>query len=391
MNSTLFGFQLLSMFVRGACLVALALLVGLLLYRRCSAHSLSWLWRGALVGLCSLPLLSVVAPPIRILPARAEVVLAVEVVATVPAEAAEFASAELVAPPAAVSETGPAAVVPGTALAVAGSRKLPWLAILWMVGVGLVLSRWLVALVRVHRLWRGGREVDSSEWNVEWGVRLRISENVSLPTTWATRRPAVLLPSDAEDWDAETRRTVVAHELSHARRGDSSFLLVAQLATALHWANLLVWIMGRLLRDAQERAADDAVLACGQDAGGYATLLLNFARRTARPVPLAASAMAHPSRVGKRIERVLDEKQSRGQLGAVVFCLGSVAILAATTIVAAAAPQDAAPPADDNAKKDGPKQAGNDRGKANRAKMRKFRVPQKLAAKIKAAGGAEAY
>ena len=45
MNPTPFELQLLSMFVRGACLLVLVLVLGLFFYRRRSAHTLSWLWR----------------------------------------------------------------------------------------------------------------------------------------------------------------------------------------------------------------------------------------------------------------------------------------------------------------------------------------------------------
>ncbi len=362
---------IISILFRGACLAALAITIGTLLYGRCSAHTLAMLWRGTLAGLCLLPLLSVVSPPIPILPASG----GVSVEEAIGATPVAGAIATLASP--AGDPVGQASAVPESAapVAVASTSSVAWLVLVWCAGLVIVSSRWLFAVARVRRLWLSGRPIDRQGWGTGAGVRLRVSDQVSLPMTWGARRPAVLLPADAEDWDAQTRRAVIDHELAHARGGDSRFLLIAQLATAIHWMNPLVWIIGRRLRDSQERAADDSVLATGHDAGDYASLLLSFAKRSSQRMPLSASAMAHPSTVGKRIERVLDEQQHRGQLGRLPCVIGCSAVLATTALISAAAPQ-AARVRDAGDEKLAALDAAGERGQAEQEKLDSIIIPK---------------
>jgi len=362
---------IISMLVRGACLSALAIAIGALLYGRCSAHTLTMLWRGTLAALCLLPLFSILSPPIPILPARGG--LPAEQAISVPPVAGAIPTLSIPA----IDPGGQDSAVPepGPSAAVASTSSAPWLVFAWCAGLAMVLSRWLFAVARVRRLWNSGRPVDAQGWGAGAGVRLRVSDQVSLPMTWGVRRPAVLLPGDAEDWDAQTRRAVIDHELAHARGGDSRFLLIAQLATAIHWMNPLVWIIGRRLRDSQERVADDSVLATGHDAGDYASLLLSFAKRSPQRMPLSASAMAHPSTVGKRIERVLDEQQHRGQLARLPCVLGCAAVLVTTALISAAAPQ-AAPVRDAGDEKLAALDAVGERGQAKQEKLDSIIIPK---------------
>ena len=165
MNPELFESHLLSMLLRAAVLAAIALGVGILLHRRCSAHSMAQFWRGSLLAICVLvPVLFAFSPPIPILPAKAEV--SETGLGAVQPESTEASSAELVTTPATSPAAEAAAKSPlGAKSARQGSTHIPWLAIVWLAGVAIVLSRWLVAVIRVRIWWRAARAVDLAGWD----------------------------------------------------------------------------------------------------------------------------------------------------------------------------------------------------------------------------------
>src|SRR3989442_1373586 len=53
-------------------------------------------------------------------------------------------------------------------------------------------------------------------------IRLLRSADNSMPVTWGARRPRVLLPGCAADWSEDRKRIVLAHELAHIRRHETS-------------------------------------------------------------------------------------------------------------------------------------------------------------------------
>lgn len=198
---------------------------------------------------------------------------------------------------------------------VAATRSLVVLSI-WGLGALFVLLGWARSSGRLRRLARNATRFD--DWSAQVAnhtkqkTRVLLSSEVSTPLVWGILRPSVLLPKEAKGWSAEQREQVLAHELCHLRRRDPLFLLLARLALALHWPNPIAWLVTRRLRLADERTADDAVLQAGSEPGSYASLLASFARRALAPAQAAAPSMASGSTVGVRVERILDGAQRRG-------------------------------------------------------------------------------
>jgi TonB family protein len=87
----------------------------------------------------------------------------------------------------------------------------------------------------------------------------------------------ILLPPDVMSrFDAHERRLVLQHELTHLRRGDAWWSLLANLAFALLWFHPLAWFALPRLRLDQELACDERVLGqAPQDARKYAYTLLH--------------------------------------------------------------------------------------------------------------------
>ncbi len=98
------------------------------------------------------------------------------------------------------------------------------------------------------------------------------------PMTCGVAHPAIVLPLDAQTWEAEDLNRAIVHELEHVRRGDWAIHCLARAVCAVYWFHPLVWIAWRQLALEAERSCDDAVLG-RSEATAYADQLVGLARR----------------------------------------------------------------------------------------------------------------
>jgi TonB family protein len=162
-------------------------------------------------------------------------------------------------------------------------------------------------------------------------VRLLESSDSPLLVTWGFMRPTVLIPAGASAWPGERIRVVLAHELSHVRRGDWWTQLAGEILRAVHWFNPLAWIVCRRLRHDAEQACDDAVLAQGVGGAEYASHLIEIVHELRhRRSWLPAAAMASPSSLERRVSAMLNPDVKRGPVTRSVrtFTLAAAAALA---------------------------------------------------------------
>jgi beta-lactamase regulating signal transducer with metallopeptidase domain len=138
------------------------------------------------------------------------------------------------------------------------------------------------------------------------GIGIRSSRAISSPLTIGS---GVLLSADFASWDAEKLRIVLAHERSHIRQGDFYLQLLAGLYAAIFWFSPLGWWLKRTLSDLGETISDRAGLREAASRSSYALILFEFALAP-RPT-LKGVAMARPSRLSQRIEKLLNESTFR--------------------------------------------------------------------------------
>jgi len=130
---------------------------------------------------------------------------------------------------------------------------------------------------------------------------------LSSPCLDGLRRPAILLPEDAEG----NLRETFMHELAHLSRRDGLWNLVRRCATAMLWGQPLLWVLSRRMEVAAEEVCDDYVVQLGADRTRYAGLLLDLAERTLPPLaPSAVGMISLRSLLARRVTRILDSSRT---------------------------------------------------------------------------------
>ena len=357
--------------VKSTVILLLAAIVTVCL-RRSSASLRHLVWTLACGGILVLPLASALLPNWRVAGwPRVDVPVAFDLNQVPTHEPATDNGSDRVAAGATRTTVTPAPTPPSTPTAVierssttaAGPVRwqitLNWTALIipvWLGGVAIVLMLLALGVARIAWLNRVHPPVADEAWlllveelSLELGltrhVRLLQADGPAMPMTWGVRRPAILLPAEADSWTAERRRDVLLHELAHVKRHDFLIQLIARVACAFYWFHPLVWLAATRLREERERACDDHVLRAGATPSVYATHLLEIARglRAARATSLASVAMARPAQLATRLLDVLDTRRSRDTVSPRAAVPAWIAAVAIVLPLAAAAPRVAEP------------------------------------------------
>ncbi|HEX9892296.1 MAG TPA: M56 family metallopeptidase [Gemmatimonadales bacterium] len=345
--------------VKVTLLLAGAFLLSWLLRRRTAAlRHLNWTL--ALAGTLGLTALSPLVPELRVsLPASTELFPSPDDPGPAPERAGLH---ELQSGPdrAAVMRPGTEASSQ-TRESPSAIRRIPLemiLPLVYLLGFLAVLSWYLIGRMSLRRLvqrasplggdWSGLLSQVAREMGVTGNPRLFASPRVGSPITWGLRDSVVVLPSDAVDWPLDRRRIVLAHELTHAARGDHLARLIGVVACAAYWFHPLVWAAFRRQGIESERAADDHVLIQGTSGMEYATHLLDIARRSShlRTSGLIAIGMARLSHLEGRLLALLDESRNRAAPTPRVTRAAWGGLMLATLPIAALQPAAPAPGAE---------------------------------------------
>jgi beta-lactamase regulating signal transducer with metallopeptidase domain len=340
---------LVDAFVKATVILLLAAAVTLLL-RRSTAALRHFVWALACGGILVLPLATALLPDVRVAAwPRVDVPVA-------------FHAEQGPAPSEPVARRSAAAPAPTTTVAPDPVRfrlTTDWTAYVfpvWLSGVGVVLLLLAVGMVRIAWLYRVTKPVQDESWlllledlsrqlGLSRYVRLLQANAPAMPMTWGIRRPAILLPAEADHWPAARRRDVLLHELAHVKRQDFLIQLIARVACAVYWFHPLVWLAATRLREERERACDDHVLRAGAMPSVYATHLLEIARglRAAPATSLASVAMARPAQLATRLIDVLDARRCRDTLSPRSALPAWIAAIVVVVPLAAVAPRVAEP------------------------------------------------
>lgn len=168
-------------------------------------------------------------------------------------------------------------------------------------------------------------------------VALRTSAQVSVPMTWGSLHPVLLLPEEALSWSEDELLAAMRHEMGHIKHWDHLARLLTSFVCAVYWFNPLVWMAAKRWQTVQEQASDDWVVSqATHRVESYAMQLLNVARRTQREglLKLPVMTMAKPSTLELRLSAIMDERKNRSSIRRSAVCLGGAGMLALLTLCA---------------------------------------------------------
>lgn len=224
---------------------------------------------------------------------------------------------------------------------------------IYVAGAGLFLLSLLAGIARLYHL-RESSDVsvagtrlanDMAEAEgMRRGIEVVITPQLAVPMTFGLSRPTILLPAETSEWDEDSLRRAIRHELEHIVRADWVTQVFSRAACALYWPHPLVWSLWRRLRLEAERACDDAVIRGGVAADSYAEQLVELARRLVGRGRVPALAMATRSNLGQRVESILDGGLRRGRVSRAA---SAVVMVTAMAFLVALAPIDVNAVADD--------------------------------------------
>ncbi len=330
-----------SMLIKVTLVLALAL-GGAKVARRSRAAVRHVLLAASFVVLLMLPVVSIVAPPVRV---------------------AMPAAVQQAIEPLTVEPTGPDAAVLSTSRSSSSESAgpaFPWLSMSaflvggWIAGTAVFFLPVILGLRQVGALrrsafpWLEGRAKAGAlgrEIGIGRIVDVRLHEALPGPMTCGVFSPAIVLPMDARTWSTEDLRRALVHELEHVRRRDWLTQCLARVVAAGYWFHPAVWIAWRQLALEAERACDDAVLLSPSPSGGapsslpagdesptaYADQLVGLAQRLSTSANQPQLAMANRSDLATRVLAVLDRGQQRGRAGA--LCIGAAIVITAVLAV----------------------------------------------------------
>jgi beta-lactamase regulating signal transducer with metallopeptidase domain len=198
----------------------------------------------------------------------------------------------------------------------------PLLLMAWLAGSALWFALAAFRTYRFARLLRLGQPAPPElQYQTEWLAEdlelercpdVWIMPGMLSPMIWGLGRwSRLLVPADLiRRLDSAQLRTLLAHELAHARRRDPWVRAFELLVLGIYWWHPVAWWARRRLREAEEQCCDAWVVwALPAAAPSYATALVETVAflSTARPaLPPVASGVGYVQVMKRRLTLILD-------------------------------------------------------------------------------------
>ena len=189
--------------------------------------------------------------------------------------------------------------------------------IVWICGVGAMLTFHLLQLIRFRR---------------KLTVAIPLHDNIYLadyiptPFVMGLIHPKIYLPSAMPE---AGQSYIIQHEKHHIRRCDHVIKLLAFAAVCIHWFNPLVWLAFVLSSKDMEMSCDEAVMKqMGRDIrADYSSSLLQFS--TGKRVIVGTPLAFGEGDTKERIENIMKYKKPTIMMVvlAVIVCVGLTACL----------------------------------------------------------------
>ncbi|MEJ8803778.1 M56 family metallopeptidase [Pontibacter sp. H249] len=204
------------------------------------------------------------------------------------------------------------------------SQHLPLIVTFWLMGLVLMLLRFVGGLAYTQRLrhyktsplsekWQQRLAALRQELGMSKAVRLVESAMVKVPMAIGYTKPVILLPVGAVTGLSQAQvEAILAHELAHILRRDYLFNIIQSVVDIIFFYHPAMWWISGVVRAERENCCDDiAVAVCGSNLT-YARALaeLEAMRMPAGPA-LAMAFSGKRNTLLSRIKRLVGQETMR--------------------------------------------------------------------------------
>lgn len=202
-------------------------------------------------------------------------------------------------------------------------------AVIWLVGAGLLAAYFTISYVRNHRKFRTSVPCEkpfAEKWLAKYRIvrpmEVRESDQIFSPLTYGIFRPVILLSKSVNGEDEAALTCILTHEYVHIRRFDAVTKLVLAAVLCVHWFNPLVWMMYVFANRDMELSCDECVVRIlgEQEKSAYALTLINLEEQKSGCAFLCSHFSKNTTE--ERIESIM--KYKRSSVLAVVLSLALV-------------------------------------------------------------------
>ena len=224
---------------------------------------------------------------------------------------------------------------------------LPWIVLLWLVGICICSCRWVQGYWWVRRRRCAGIGPVDPQWlellervktrlGIERRVQLVTSSLAEVPMVIGWLKPIILLPaSSLTGLSPAQLEAILAHELAHVRRCDYLVNTFQNLVETFMFYHPAVWWISRCIRQEREHCCDDMVVGVLHDRLGYARALyqLEQLRGTAPRVGFAASGGSLLTRIRRLLSGNPGPITAKESCGLALAGLGVLLLLAGGSLL----------------------------------------------------------
>ncbi len=234
-------------------------------------------------------------------------------------------------------------------------KHLPLVVTLWLMGILILLLRYLGQVAYVQRLKHYGVAPFPAKWQATFAKlekQLQLSKKVgyleslrvSTPLTIGWLKPVVLFPLGlAARLSTAEVEVILLHELAHIKRNDYFFNVLQSLTTILLFYHPATHWMARLLDEERENCCDDLVVELTGQQDKYASTLIHLQEQKFKTMKTVLAITGKKSSFSSRILRLINQsfpstnRFREGFVTALVL-VGGLTFLAAAGVKTTSAP-----------------------------------------------------
>ena len=199
---------------------------------------------------------------------------------------------------------------------------LPYIVMLWWVGIIALLIKLTINLWQVRQLARANHLPVSKEvmdlfervkqrLNINKMIQLVQTKEILVPSVIGHLKPIILLPIGLINGLSNDQvEAILLHELSHIKRHDFLVNIIQSIVEVLYFFNPFMWIISKAIRDEREHACDDTAISSGISAPVYAQTLAGVFNYAIKRQQFAMSFASKNKLTLKRIQRIMKNQSN---------------------------------------------------------------------------------